>query len=98
MQNRAVSGHLPVFQLLFPLKVERVVSHSHRENAHATCVLQPSHVTANMNPHAAQQVEIAAIRGATEQERTPLLLCTIFPFLLRPPRSPPLCLFVYVCF
>lgn len=50
-----------------------------------------------MSPHAAQQEKIAAFRGATEQEHTPLL-CTIFPFLLRPPRSPPLCLFVYVCF
>lgn len=96
-QNRSVSGHLPVLNA-FLVRTERVASHSHGENAHyTTCVLQPSHVTANMSPHAAQQVEIAAIRGAAEQENIPLL-CTIFPFLLRPPRSLPLCLFVYVCF
>lgn len=83
--------------MLLLVKVERVVSHSHRGDAHSTRVLQPNRVTANMSHHAAQQVEIAAIRGGTAQEHT-LLLCTIFPFLLRQARSPPLCLFAYVCF
>lgn len=85
--------------MLFLLKVERAVSHSHGENAHSTCVLQRSHVTANMSPHAAQQVEIAAIWGAKEQEQT-LLLCTIFPFYSTHPHHyphPPFAATLFVC-
>lgn len=81
--------------MLFLLRAERVVSHSQRENAHSRCVLQRSHVTANMSPHAAQQVEIAAIWGATEQEHTPPL-CTIFPFYSAHHR-PPFAATLFVC-